>query len=293
MIHFFLRLMGLYLNILAYVAPKKASTMGFDLFTHPFRPSLTEKQKNYLEAAQYSRIHHADQFVQTYTWGRGPVKILFVHGWQSHSYRWKPFIDALDPDKYTIYALDAPGHGLSEGRNLTVPLYGEILEIFLREIGAVDCLVGHSLGSFTALYTLYHKPELMPKRMVSLASPGSAEEFFSFYQKYLALSTKTLQLITDRFIQFFYKKPSYFSSAKFAEVLEIPGLIMHDWDDEDTPVQNSINLQAAWKGSELILTKGAGHNLRLQMVVDKVVGFIEALEIQSPYTSPSIQSSGT
>src|SRR5690349_12674933 len=107
---------GRYLNLMAYVAPTVAGNQGFRLFCRPFRELLNDYHKEFLRSADLFSFDHDGSRIQAYRWGNGTTKALFVHGWQSHSFRWKAYIDAMDIDEYTIYAFDAPGHGLSGGR---------------------------------------------------------------------------------------------------------------------------------------------------------------------------------
>lgn len=266
---------GLYLNSLAHVAPRKAAKIGFDLFCHPLRVPIHAKQRAFLESASQTAFVHGGIKLKTYQWGNGPKNILLLHGWQSHTYRWKKYIESLSKDEYTIHAFDAPGHGLSEGRFLSVPLYSEVIEDFIGRIGDVETIIAHSIGSFSAIYTYYRNKNLPIRNLVSLASPGEAQEFLEYYKKSLSLSEKSARLIAERFFEIFQKTPGDFSAPRFATALNIPGLIIHDEEDEDTSSVHSKKIHAAWKGSTLISTRGFGHNLRSDEVIRQVVHFID------------------
>lgn len=269
-----MRCLGLYLNVLAYIAPRKAARVGLNLFCYPFRASINTKQKAFLDTAVQSTFEHNDITIQTYRWGVGPKNILLLHGWQSHTYRWKRYIESLSKEEYTIYAFDAPGHGMSGGNFLSIPLYSEVIEAFINRAGTIETIVSHSIGSFSVLYTFYRKPTLSSNNLVTLASPGEAQEFFDFYTRSLALSAKCSTLITNRFEELFQRTPHYFSAPIFASSLKVPGLIIHDEEDNDTSVVHSRRIHAAWKTSRLIMTKGFGHNLRSDEVVNEVINFV-------------------
>lgn len=269
-----LRSIGLYLNGLARIAPRKAARLGFDLFCYPFRVQINSKQKRFLDTAVQSSFEYNGVKIQTYQWGRGIKNILLLHGWQSHTYRWKKYIESLPKDDYTIHAFDAPGHGLSGGRFLSVPLYSEVIENFIGRIGNIETIISHSLGSFSALYTFYRKPDLPSNNLVTLSSPGEAQEFFDFYKKSLALSETCVNLIVNRFEDLFQRSPRDFSAPFFASSLKVPGLIIHDEEDDDTSVTHSKRIHAAWRNSRFIVTKGFGHNLRSDEVVKEVIKFV-------------------
>ena len=266
--------LGLYLNTLSHLIPKKAGTIGFNLFCRPFRSKLQKHHHVFLSSGKRFTLPHRHDTIQTYMWGHGPKKVLFLHGWQSHTFRWKNYIEALNKDQFTVYAFDAPGHGLSTGKFLHVPLYSEVVKSFIEHIGKVDSIVSHSIGGFTAIYTFHQHPHLAPEKLIVMAPPGEASDFFNFYTNTLSLNPKSVQLITDQFTETVGKPPSYFSAKEFAKSLQATGLLIHDEDDDETSVQNSKDIHQSWKNSSLRITKGTGHNLRSKDLVKEVVEFI-------------------
>lgn len=270
-----IKLAGLWLNTLAWVAPSAAARKGLILFCSPMRFPLSPKHRQYLDSAEKHTFQSTEGSpIQTYKWGNGPIRVLFLHGWQSHSYRWKKYIDSLDKSRFSVYALDAPAHGQSGGRTLSVPSYSDVVAQFTAAAGGFDTVVGHSMGCFAALYTFYRIPSLTPKKMVLLASPGEAQEFFDHYRTLLSLSPRTSRLVLKEFERVFQKTPGGFSAPLFASALEIPGLLIHDQDDKDTDVGHSKRIHQYWKNSNLIITKGLGHNLRSESIVTHVVEFV-------------------
>jgi pimeloyl-ACP methyl ester carboxylesterase len=270
---FITKSIGAGLNTLAHIAPARTARIGFELFCSPFRVPINEKQKAFLNTATQQTFNHKGNKIQTYRWGNGEKKILLLHGWQSHTYRWKIYVEALSKD-HTVYTLDAPGHGLSGGKLLNVPLYSEVIEEQLRRMESTDTIITHSLGGFATFYTFYRNPELHANKIITLASPGEAQEFFDFYKRSLRLSKKTSQLIVNRFEETFQKTPEFFSAPVFASSLKIPGLIIHDVEDSETPFHHAERIHRAWKNSKLIRTKGFGHNLKSQEVVKEVIQFV-------------------
>jgi esterase/lipase len=269
------RTLGLYLNILAFVAPRHAAQKGFLLFCRPFRAPIREKQRAFLRQAEQITLDFEGQHVQGYKWGNGPKKVLFLHGWQSHTYRWKAYIEALSKEEYTIYSLDAPGHGLSAGNFLSVPVYGALIQQFILERGEMHAVVGHSLGSFSLLYAFHQYPLLPVRKMILMAPPGEAQDFMDFYKQTLRLSDRTIELVIGHFTERYQVAPDYFSTTRFAGSVNISGLIIHDEEDDEAPYRYAPMIHKAWKRSKLVTTKGFGHNLKSISVVKDVVDFIE------------------
>ncbi len=268
-------LIGNYLNLLAIVAPAKAASLGFNLFCRPFRSKLSKKHTSFFKTAENSTFNLGKEIIRTYKWGCGPTKILLLHGWQSHTYRWKNYIDAIDKRIYTIYALDAPGHGLSTGRFLNVPFYSEAIIKYISIIGNVDKVISHSIGAFTALFTFNRNPRLLPDSIIMLAPPGEAKEFFSFYAQQLKLSNQCVSLVEKHFEKVTKYPIDFYSAAKFASTITSKGLIIHDEVDEETSVDNSKAIHKVWNNSTLVITKGKGHNLKSIEVLDVVINFLE------------------
>ncbi len=277
---------GVYMNLLARIAPSKAAEKGFLLFCKPFRIPINQKQKEFFNSAEKFTIDHEGHAIQGYKWGRGDQKILFLHGWQSHTYRWKPYVEALKDDNYTIYSIDAPGHGMSSGNFLSVPLYSELIENFIREHGPMHTIVGHSLGGFSLLYTFHKYPLLQVGQLILLAPPGEASDFISVFQKTLKLSPRAMELIIDHFANRYDVTPDYFSTKRFIKSVNVKGLIIHDEEDNEAPYHYSLPLHHAWERSRLITTKGFGHNLRSETVVQDVVDFINDARLETSTAQP-------
>lgn len=268
------RLLGIYLNALAWIAPGMAARRAFNLFCHPFRTSLKPHHYDFLNTSEKFHFIHKGIRVQCYKWGNGKRKVLFLHGWQSHTFRWKNYIKAMDKDELTIYALDAPGHGCSGGKFLSVPLYSEVIERFVSEQGALDTIVAHSIGSFSAVYALHRVPLLPISRLILMAPPGEASDFVDVFRNRLRLSSRTVGLALDNFQKEFGYPVTYFSTKRFAATLVVPGVIIHDKDDDETPFRYAREIHEVWKKSMLIQTRGLGHNLRSADVIRIVRDYV-------------------
>ncbi len=283
-------LIGLWLNVLAIVSPKRAGKKAFYLFCYPSRIPLNDNHLEFLNQAKFETFQTGTNTIQTYRWGNGSKKILFLHGWRSHAFRWKKYIESFSPDTFTLYALDAPGHGLSTGKYFNIQYYSEVIEQFVKHVGGVDTLVSHSIGGFSSLYALHRVPTLRVNNLIIMGTPGQAKEFVGFYKKSLSLSDRTIQLMTDYFKKKIGFDPSYFSAPDFAKSLTLRGLIIHDEEDKEALVHNAIDIHNAWPSSSLIITKGLGHNLRSEEVIGYVQNFLEESENNVSNEELSVQS---
>lgn len=266
---------GHYLNLLAWIAPRKAAKIGFLLFCRPIRRPVKPHHLEFLNTSEKFAITYEGKKVQGYRWGTGERRIILLHGWESHSYWWKRVVSSLSSKQYTLYAIDAPGHGLSEGNYINIPHYSGLIEKLVWQFGQVYAILGHSLGAFSSVYTLYRAPQLPVSKMVVMASPGEVKEFFAYYQRVLRLSPRAITVIGDYFVEKLGHGPDYFSLERFASALALAGLIIHDTEDKDAPYRYALAAHDHWKNSDMVTTTGLGHNLKSTELIEKVKQFLE------------------
>jgi esterase/lipase len=267
---------GFYFNCLGIINPGLAAKKGFYLFCNPMSKPLKPFQLAFLESGKDKILHFEDIKIQTYKWGNGSQKILLIHGWASHSFRWKATIEHLLENDFTVYAFDAPAHGLSSGKMLHLILYSQIIDLFMQHNNEIENIISHSIGGFALVYWLYQHPKNNIKKAVIMGAPGEADDFFNFYKDSLGLTDKTLKIVTNQFIKAIGHEPSYFSASQFATNLQVQGLIIHDKEDKDTSFENSLKLHSTWKNSTLKLTQGLGHSLKSKGLLADMVKFISA-----------------
>lgn len=265
---------GFYFNTLAYVNPKLLAKKGFQLFCNPMSKTLKKHQLKFLETGKSDVITFEELKIQTYKWGNGSKKVLMVHGWASHTFRWKSYIENLVENDFTVYAFDAPAHGLSSGKILHVELYKEIIDLMIQSNKEIENIISHSIGGFATTYWLYKNKDQKIKKSVIMGAPGEAKDFFDFYENILGLTKKAKNIIINEFINTLKQEPSYFSTSRFAKEIDTHCLIIHDKEDKDTDPKYSISLNENWKNSQLILTEGLGHNLKSKKLEDKVIEYI-------------------
>jgi pimeloyl-ACP methyl ester carboxylesterase len=255
------------------IKPKKAIHKAFKLFCTPRGGFVKANQKDFLNAHKSKQIQFKKIKIQTYRWeGKGP-KVLLLHGWDSHSFRWKDMVNHLESKEYDVTAFDAPAHGNTEGNLLNVPIYNEVLDVMLEKYKP-EILIGHSMGGMTSVFNQYRKPNAILKKMVLLGAPSDLKRIMDGFQKILGLSDKFMG-VTERY---FKERYGYtfeeFSTADFAKSINIPALIIHDKYDKIVPYKEAKDISQALKNSELMITEGAGHSLHKSKIYKKVIEFI-------------------
>lgn len=269
-----LKTTGRCLNLYARISPKKAGAAGLNLFCLPFSKKLKTHQRDFLLPARYKTLDFNGKRIQIYRWGQGSRTALFVHGWASHSFRWKNYIESLIENDYTVYAFDAPSHGMSQGRMLTLPMYSEIIHKIVLDIRSLQSIIGHSFGGYAIINWLNNHPQQKDFKAVIMAAPGEVEDFMTMYKEKLGLSKHASHRIDKEFESRIQKKPADFSALLLAKDFSYPCLIIHDEGDCDTDYKYSEKLNQVWKGSQLHITQGLGHRLKSNEVTRKVIEFL-------------------
>jgi pimeloyl-ACP methyl ester carboxylesterase len=271
---FIIKATGIYLNMLCAISKKNGGKRGFYIFCNPFKTELKPHQQSFLQTGIHDVIPFEEYTLQTYKWGNGSKYVLMIHGWASHSFRWKAYIEYLITQDYTVYAFDAPGHGLSGGKYLQLLKYSQAIETVLNNFSLVDRIIGHSFGCFATMYSMHNNRNIDIKKLALMATPGEAEDFFSFYKETLQLNKASMKAIISEFERRLGHPPSYFSIPTFAKDNNAACLIVHDEDDTETPYKNALALHKAFTGSKLITTKKLGHGLKSDDLMNTVVKFI-------------------
>ena len=247
----------------------------YRVLARPPRGKRSISEQAFLDTAQHSTMRVDRMRIQVYHWpGKGPT-ILLAHGWNSHSGRWEYLGPQLQQLGYNVYALDAPAHGESVGGHFAVIYYAWAMKTLVNTIKP-ETIIGHSAGGMAAVYYLYHDAEAArPKQLGLLATPAELSHFMDSFQWILRLKKGVMNALEREFIRRFKRPFGYFSTANFSEELELPGLIIHDQQDQVAPVYGAHTLSETWSDSRLILTSGLGHSVQDETVRSHLLNWLE------------------
>ncbi|MEM6879420.1 MAG: alpha/beta hydrolase, partial [Bacteroidota bacterium] len=194
--------------------------------------------------------------------GSGPG-ILLLHGWESSTARWAPYFNTLRQHQFDIYAIDAPAQGGSGGAEFSAMAYAAALDAYLEQLENPPTFwLGHSAGGMAALYYLSEMSGLVrPDRLIIMGVAGEMQNFVDRFCEIVGLNDIVHAGIEHEFTKRFGKTFSDISFVRMASQLEMPGLIIHDRDDELAHISGAKDLHKAWKNSELMITEGRTHSV--------------------------------
>lgn len=268
------KLLGLYINVLSFVHPEKASRIAYKFFSEPRSGRLLkETLPDILKEADAEMITHNDFLFQVYTWHGNETKVLLVHGWESNASRWEQFFPYLKKAGCTIIALDAPAHGLSSGVEFTMPRYAEFINVVVQRFKP-QYIVGHSVGGATALYFQSHYVNDYIKKMVILGAPCDLETLLTNYKGMLSLNSNVFQLLEKHFFEHFRIKTREFSGSLFASKIKVKGLIAHDVKDDVVSFKEGKKIAEAWTDADFVVTEGMGHSMHSDALYTRIYSFL-------------------
>jgi pimeloyl-ACP methyl ester carboxylesterase len=268
------KLLGLYINILSYIFPKKATKLAYRFFSEP-RDGRLQKEMlpEILKEAHAEMVTHGDHVFQMYTWKGNDTKVLLVHGWESNAARWEELIAHLKRSGSTIIALDAPAHGLSSGTEFNIPRYAEFIDVVVKKFEP-NYLVGHSVGGATALYYQSHYPNNSIEKMAVLGAPCDLSTLLNNYAGMLSLNSNAYVLLKKHFVDHFRIKTEEFSGSLFASKIKVKGLLAHDTNDAVVPFREGKKIADAWPDAEFVVTKGLGHSMHDEKLYNRIYDFL-------------------
>lgn len=269
-----IKLTGLFLNSTAYLFPKLNGEQAFKLLCHVSPPPLKEATQKFFDTGKQVLIPTSHHDVVLHSWGAGPKKLLFLHGWKSNSKQWQPYVEQLDLKQYTIYALDAPSHGASKGKHLNVELYREAISNSLNYIGNIDCAVCHSLGCLAMSYTYLHNPSVKINSFILMGSPSGMNAIFTYFEDIMSLSHKAVKNLHAK-IHSIVKIPlDEITMHHFFLKTTKPTFVIHEKSDSITPIAPIKKAIEANSEIRYYFTEGQDHMLKDQDTIDTVIKFL-------------------
>jgi pimeloyl-ACP methyl ester carboxylesterase len=253
------------------------------LFCTPKRHPVPEAERAAARAGRSFELSSSGQRIRGYAWGEGP-RVALLHGWEGRGSQLHAFIQPLVEAGFSVLALDAPGHGRSEGRTSGPVDFARALETLAREAGPLHAVVAHSLGSVATAFAL--EEGLRICRVVLISPPATPSRFYTSLLGMLGFPENEFQMGLDRFaarIGFAWERVNL---KRMAARMRMPMLLIHDRGDRETPFEDGAAVAEAWPGAELLSTEGLGHRriLKDETVVARAVAF---LRIGAPSEIPA------
>lgn len=273
------RRVGKMLNALSAVSPAWAGRLAFRIFCSPRRSPVRDHDRDFLATAKQFHFHSGQNRIFGYTWEAGQKEapeVLFLHGWESNSARWRKFIKATMRAGFTVHAIDAPASGNSSGDMLNVLLYSRVVKDFVAEKGAPYAMVGHSLGGAAAVMSTALLQTPRPAKMVLLGVFAESKRVIRDFGSIMGVNDTILQGIYRVIEQRSGVPIEDYSVAEKTRLLsDVEGFVLHDLNDEVAPVEEGREIARCWQ-ARYLETQGLGHRMQDAEVAGAVVRFLQS-----------------
>jgi pimeloyl-ACP methyl ester carboxylesterase len=255
------------------LSPSIAGWIAFRAFLTPLRDyfPISDAEKAILQTARSERIlcpvpsprpgQRKAHRLQTYTWGNdGDPTILLLHGWMASSSHMGSFVEPLLREGFRVVALDAPAHGRSSGITSDMPAFARALQVVVDQLGPIDGIIAHSFGASSCLFLLHESPNsIAVKNLALLAPPSEISLFLEIITRAMGASPDLQAAMEQQFIQRYGNPSSHYAIARMARQNPLPGLVIHDRDDQLVPFREGEAIAQNWPNSQLLATSGLGH----------------------------------
>lgn len=234
--------------------------------------------------------------------------VILLHGAGGNHLSWPPQIRRLDGE--SIYALDLPGHGKSEGAGRqSIAEYVDDVIAFMKSLKIrAAVMVGISMGSAIALQLALKYPKKvcglclfgagakLPVAPVILETVGNANSFVSAVDMinqncFGVQAPKNLVQLSKR--QMLEMRPpvllgdfmacNAFDATSQLGKIDIPSLIVCGAEDKMTPVKLSESLRDGIANSQLHVVDDSGHMVMLEQpdtVANLLMQFIDNIPLR-------------
>ncbi|TYA59677.1 alpha/beta hydrolase [Formosa maritima] len=268
------KITGFFINLISFFSPRIAGRIALFLFTKPFKGKPNEKQSDFLDTAFKEELKHDNLPIMTYRWLGKKETILLAHGWESNSARWQNLITNLKQRGFGVVALDAPAHGRSGSNRFNAIIYSEFIKV-ASERFEPNIIIGHSVGGMASAIFQYKYQKAHVQKMILLGAPSEFTEVLNRYANMLSYNKRVRKQINQIIKERFGNVPEEFSTAKYSELINAKGLIIHDKKDNVIPYNDALQIKAKYKNSLLISTEGIGHSLATDEVSNYIFDFID------------------
>ncbi len=273
---------------LGMLAPPVAGKLAFNLFCTPYPKFKKRKAPAIFHQAKGIQVKVIGNGIDTigsstlngFEWK--PTKsngktVLITHGYASFGYKFEQYISPLLKMGCRVLCFDAPGHGLSQGKYINIPIYQQAIQQIIKEHGPIDYFIGHSLGAITLAMVAETLSNPLEHKFVLIAPATKTTSTFERFFNMMHFKDSVRAAFLEELQKHTHHPVSYFEADRALQNYTGPVLWVHDQEDLVCPYKDLIDFQnKAPENIKFLITKGLGHNkvYKTQEVIDNIMSFL-------------------
>jgi pimeloyl-ACP methyl ester carboxylesterase len=255
-----------------------------DLWLTVPRLPIAKRERAVLDSGTTERFHFESPVVPRgefelalTTWGeaQNPLALL-MHGWGGHRAQLGMYVEPLLAAGWRAAAFDAPAHGDTEGTQASGYQMAKAILAVTKQIGAPRAVVAHSLGCMST--TLAIEEGLQTEKLVMFGPIRRLEDTVEQFLKANSFPLEWAARLKQTCVEQFGGADVWERTALDLQLprFNLPGLVIHDRNDEVTPYISGAAVARSWKAAKLITTRELGHRgvLRDPDVLQQVLDFV-------------------
>lgn len=259
------------------VAPKVGGALAMKLWFTPSRHARPQWEVALAASAdERYTVESPGLSTPVWAWGQGPT-ILLVHGWAGRGTQLGNFVRPLTAKGFRVVCFDLPAHGDAKGKETDALEQRQVIEAVAAREGRLHGIITHSFGAVATALAL--RGGLWAERAVFISPPSHFPTMLGNFQRYLhmpaSVAENLVQRIQHRFPSLGADLWEQLSTHVNARHFRMPGLVIHDIEDQQVPAAQGRLIAQAWSGSTLLETVGLGHRriLRDPAILQRVGHF--------------------
>ena len=260
--------------------PETFSKFAYNIINNPQSKGINYKPEELkmLNKAHQKNYIFKSYSIKTYQWGEKGNKILFIHGWEGRASNFLKLIERLFKKKYSLYAFDAPSHGLSERSKNTMSDFNQFLLLFIKKVNP-DVIITHSFGAVPTTFSLNINKKQSIEKLILFAPPNKFSDRVDDIIKVTGACKKIKKHLIKK-IEDEYGIP--FENLNICEFINKTNvdntLILHDENDKICSLNYAKEIHRTLPNSKLEILKNTGHFkiLSNNIAIKKVINFIDS-----------------
>jgi pimeloyl-ACP methyl ester carboxylesterase len=249
-------------KLLSSISKRKAAEQAFELFCTPQHRNR-KKLPAIFETAEKLQFPFEGYTVRGYRWNhtREPKKkALILHGFESSVINFDRYIKPLIKKNYEVLAFDAPAHGRSSGKKITVITYVNLVHYIWDNYGPIDSFITHSFGGLTLSLALEKIPHGPSTKIVFIAPAAETRTAIDNFFKFLQLDNGVRAEFEKIIEEMGGKPPDWYSVSRVAPSIKGRVLFLQDKDDNMTPLSDVKPIQEKnYPNFRFVISEGLGH----------------------------------
>lgn len=248
------------LQVTAVLSTEKAAENAFRLFCTP-QKRVKQPDSPVIKQAEIITVTVDGLNIYGYRWNAsGAKKILIAHGFESSAVNFEAYVEPLIKKGYQVMAFDAPAHGISEGRQIVLPLYIASIKAVYNAYGPFDAYMAHSFGGLAVAHFLRDTAHNDATKLVLVAPATEITSVIDRFFRLLKLNNKVRCAFDKLSAQVTGIRPEDGAVLPTLKKIHARILWLHDTEDDITPYRDVKKIGSAdFPNITFIISSGLGH----------------------------------